>query len=152
MMWGRGKSNGRMRDAFLTTLAAPDLADVLARTGSAAAEGDSEAAYRGWTITRGIRSAFFTKWLWVAGTRTPTLDTPPLILDSLVWKSLGTLGWRSLEAAGGNRSWAVRYAAYTQAASEWARLASKQCGQYVSPEAIEMALFTCAGDFTKLDR
>jgi hypothetical protein len=57
-----------------------------------------------------------------------------------VWRSLGAFGWNSVEAAGGNRSRAVRYAAYV----EDVRLCAAEFA--LRPEDVECALFRMKGD------
>jgi hypothetical protein len=137
LVWGRGKSNARMRDPILRTLMHDRRDEVLATTAELAQAGRVAEAYKAWKLP-GLQAAFFTKWLWAATASTP--EQCCLVLDLLVWKSLGTFGWNSLEAAGGNRSRAARYAAYV----EDVHLCAGQLD--VRPEDVECALFRAKGD------
>lgn len=140
MAWGRGNSNGRMRDAFKRTLADDRLPSVLVKTKEAALSGDPAAAHRAWEMKRGIREPFFTKWLWASTLSDDNLAVRPLILDGRVWASLGKLRWSSLTTAG-TRNRSQRYAAYVLQAHEWAKEASEATGRTVSPEDVEYWLF-----------
>jgi hypothetical protein len=118
LVWGRGKRNARMRDPIVRTLTHPNCGEVLAETADLAQAGRVAQAYKAWTLP-GLQAAFFTKWLWAATASTP--DRCCLVLDSLVWRTLRTFGWNSLEAAGGSRSRAMRYAAcqWTLVTARW---------------------------------
>ena len=144
LIWGRGKSNGRMRDHIVGLLRCPDLDQGLAASATLAAAGQPAAAYRTWQLP-GLREPFFTKWLWAASTAGPP-ENRCLVLDQRVWASLNNaLGWTSWIAAG-SRSRADRYAAYVQRCHAWAA----ELGDRVSPEDIECALFRANGTLTKL--
>jgi hypothetical protein len=137
LVWGRGKRNARMRDPIRRTLAHTNCGEVLAKTADLAQAGRVAEAYEAWTLP-GLQAAFFTKWLWAATASTP--DRCCLVLDSLVWRSLGAFGWNSLEATGGNRSRAMRYAAYV----EDVHLCAAQLD--VRPDDVECALFRMKGN------
>ncbi|ORV23003.1 hypothetical protein AWB99_24005 [Mycolicibacterium confluentis] len=68
------------------------------------------------------------------------------MLDKRVWNSLGALGWNSLEAAGGQRNWGVRYAAYVDAMHKCA----DEAGQGVTAEDLEYTLFRINGNLDAL--
>ena len=142
LIWGRGKSNGRMRPHIVAALRSDRRDEVLRETGRLAATGQPAAAYRAWSLP-GLRAPFFTKWLWAASERGEP-EVRPLILDARVWISLGDLGWSSLEAAGGSRRWPDRYAAYVESCHDWAAQLS-DTGRDVSAEDIEYALFRANG-------
>ena len=143
LIWGRGKRNGRMRDPIIKTLTHSDRDAVLAQTADLAKAGRAAEAYKAWGLP-GLQAAFFTKWLWAATASTP--ERCCLILDSLVWSSLGTFGWNSIEAAGGSRRRATRYAAYV----EDIHLCAAELE--VRPEDVECALFRMKGDPDLLGR
>jgi hypothetical protein len=148
LVWGRGKRNGRMRDAVLATLNAPELDRVLENTQSLARGGRPSDAYAAWTLQRGIREAFFTKWLWASSHGPDDAEFSglrPLVLDARVWKSLGVLGWSSIEAAG-TRSRASRYQTYVAALHQWASELSTESLR-ILPEDLEVALFDANGEF-----
>ncbi|WP_241473607.1 hypothetical protein [Mycolicibacterium neoaurum] len=142
LVWGRGKSNARMRDAILKTLTHDGRDEVLANTAELAQAGRVAEAYQAWQLP-GLQAAFFTKWLWAATASAP--DSCCLVLDLLVWKSLRTFGWNSREAAGGNRSRALRYAAYV----EDVHVCATQLD--VRAEDIECALFRMKGNPERLE-
>ncbi|MCW2551815.1 MAG: hypothetical protein JWR78_1596 [Mycobacterium sp.] len=141
LVWGRGKRNARMRDPILKTLTHEHRDEVLANTAELAQAGRVAEAYKAWKIP-GLQAAFFTKWLWAATASTP--DQCCLVLDSLVWRSLGAFSWNSREAAGGDRSWAARYAAYV----EDVHLCAAQLN--VRAEDVECALFRMKGNLATL--
>jgi hypothetical protein len=147
LMWGRGKSNGRMRSHIVKTVTHPDRDDVLAATQNLAVAGDLAAAYRSWTLP-GLNEPFFTKWLW-ASTLTLPDDEQGLILDGRVWETLGALGWNSLVAAGGTTRRALRYVAYVESARRWAEELSTNT-QVVTPQDVEWAMFAANGDLERL--
>lgn len=140
LMWGRGKRNGRMRDAIINTFKELDGSDVLASTRAAASAGDPGAAYAAWSLSRGIREAFFTKWLWAASLGEKNVGRRPLILDSRVWLGLAQLRWDSRHAAG-SRSRPKRYAAYVDVSHRWADALGAQTGMAITAEDVECALF-----------
>ena len=139
MIWGRGKSNGRMRDPMtraIRTIATDS--EILRRSARLIREGDVVSAYRDLDERRlGIREAFFTKWLYAAGLRWDG-DVAPLVLDSNVWAALGALGWSS-----GEREPSRRYLRYLEQCRKWAdQLSSGSAVGRFTPEGIEMQLFT----------
>lgn len=139
LVWGRGTANGRMRDAIVRALTHSDRDAVLEQTARLAQQSATADAYNAWRLP-GLQAAFFTKWLWAATSLRPHMCC--LVQDRRVWKSLGALGWDSLEAAGGQRDWGLRYAAYVTAVHECAG----EVGQGVSAEDIEYTLFRINGD------
>jgi hypothetical protein len=140
LIWGRGKKNGRMRDAIVRTLTHPNRDQVLEQTAELAQRSAVADAYAAWALP-GLQAPFFTKWLWAASCLTP--PSCCLVQDKRVWNSLGALGWDSL-AASGRRDWPSRYAAYVADVHECAG----QIGKGVSAEDIEYTLFWING---KLD-
>jgi hypothetical protein len=147
LIWGRGKSNGRMRPHIVRAVTHPTCDVVLAETQRLALGGDLAAAYGRWSLP-GLQAPFFTKWLW-ASTSTLPPGEQALILDGRVWKSLGVLGWDSLVATGGDRNRARRYEAYVRTARQWARELTTS-SRIVIAEDIEWALFHANGDFGRL--
>jgi hypothetical protein len=134
MMWGSGTSNGRGPRNTHAALEGPDVDDVLRRSIELVAAGEIGEAYDLHKKLRQVGPSFHTKWLWVIGSSAES-RLRPLILDKLVWTALGTLGWDSRSAAGGNRRWSARYVAYLEACAEWA--SDVGC----TPEDIEYSLF-----------
>lgn len=143
LVWGRGTANGRMRDPILRAITHSNRDDVLQKTTLLAGGGALADAYNAWTLP-GLQAAFFTKWLWAATSLRP--NTCCLVLDKRVWNSLGALGWNSLEAAGGQRDWGVRYAAYVDSMHECA----DKVGQGVTAEDLEYTLFRINGNLDAL--
>lgn len=94
MIWGSGTSNGRGPRNLAKALDHGPGA-VLRASAELVDAGELAEAYRRFRLP-GVGPAFATKWLWAVGTRRTT-PPRPLILDSLVWKSLGALGWDSIE-------------------------------------------------------
>ncbi len=144
MAWGSGTTNGRGPRYTDQALASGKVPGVLAEvwgllqpTGADEAATAIDRAYQLHRQLPGVGPAFFTKLLWVVGTATG-IGPVPLTLDARVWQSLGTLGWSSLEAAGGDRSWSARYVAYLLACEAWASAADH------TPEDIEFTLFSSA--------
>ena len=133
MMWGSGTTNGRGPRYTKEALSTGTVADVLTTARSLLAGGNIPDAYDLHRRLPGVGPAFFTKLLWVLG-QTVDISPAPLILDSFVWKSLGSLKWNSQTAAGGSRRRGDRYLAYLQACEAWA-------GEQFSPEDVEYTLF-----------
>lgn len=148
LIWGRGKSNGRMREHIIKALVHPSRDEVLARTQEIAVAGQLGGAYAAWRLP-GLGPAFFTKWLWSSTLRCPP-DERGLILDARVWATLnGPLGWSSVVATGGSRRRPERYVAYVTAARRWAsELTTDEAD--VSAEDVEWALFHANGDIARL--
>lgn len=142
LIWGRGKSNGRMRDAILRTLDTGDgrRDEVLMQTAQRAREGKAADAYRAWALP-GLQAAFFTKWLWAASSTEPGRCC--LVQDKRVWNSLGAMDWDS-RTASGRRDWPSRYAAYVRDVHSCANSLG------ISAEDVEYALFKIDGDLEKL--
>lgn len=147
MVWGRGKSNGRMLPHIMNAIRSAQFDDTLAVTSRQIIEGELEAAYRAWDLP-GVREPFFTKWFWAAGQRCQAAGGRPLVLDTRVWNTLSALGWDSIEAAG-SRKRARRYLAYLRTVEWWSDQLS-QPGAAVGPEDIEFALFTANGNLWRL--
>jgi hypothetical protein len=143
LIWGRGTANGRMRKPILRAVTHANRDEVLKRTSQLAQGGSISDAYNAWTLP-GLQAAFFTKWLWAATSLRP--HTCCLVQDKRVWNSLGALGWDSLKAAGGDRDWGNRYAAYVKAVHDCA----DELGQGVTAEDIEYTLFRINGDLHAL--
>jgi hypothetical protein len=138
MIWGRGKKNARMLPGIMRALKSPDLLASLSATRGYAQRGNCLDAYSAWSLP-GLGPAFFTKWLWASSY--PCIPRfRPLVLDSLVWRSLGALEWDSRHAAGTTRR-AARYAAYVEQVHDWAdELSTTE--HTIDAEALEYALFT----------
>ncbi len=122
LMWGRGKSNGRMRHHIVKAVTYQSCDSVLEETQSLASDGDLAEAHRSWSLKwrmPGLGEPFFTKWFW-ASTLTLPSSEQALILDGRVWNTLGSLDWNSLDATAGDRHRARRYEAYVEAARRWA--------------------------------
>lgn len=148
LVWGRGKSNGRMRPHMMKTLTHDRRDEVLSRTQELALDGSLSSAYTAWDLP-GLGPAFFTKWLW-SSTLTRPAAKRGLILDSRVWATLnGPLTWSSIVATSGNRRRAARYAAFVDSARRWAAELSTS-DRAVTPEDIEWALFAANGDLHRL--
>lgn len=146
LVWGRGKSNGRMREPIRRLLTDPRRDEVLEQTAALAREGAAADAFKAWNLP-GLQAAFFTKWLWAASSNNEQRRC--LVQDSLVWASLKAFGWYSVEAAGGTRDRGKRYAAYVEDVHECARHLSAD-GNEVSAEDVEYKLFDMKGDLSRL--
>lgn len=144
LIWGRGKSNGRMRDQIIKTLnpGGGERDRVLEETARLAQQGEAAEAYSAWTLP-GLRAAFFTKWLWAASSAAP--DRCCLVQDARVWASLAACEWDS-RVASGRKDWPSRYAAYVRDAHRCA----DRLGHNVSAEDIEFTLFRINGDLSWL--
>lgn len=142
LVWGRGTANGGMRDPIVRALTHSDRDQVLQQTAERAQRGAVADAYAAWTLP-GLQAPFFTKWLWAASSLRPQACC--LIQDKRVWKSLGALGWDSLQASG-KRDWPSRYAAYVADVHECAN----RIGNGVSAEDIEYTLFRINGKLDEL--
>ena len=102
LMWGYGttvrRRPGRVDDVA-AFLANPSLGDRLSRCRNALSQGDVRDAYATFVNVRGIRSAFFTKFLYFFGRSLDADSEYPLILDTKVAVSLAWLtGYRELVA------------------------------------------------------
>jgi len=133
MMWGSGTTNGRGPRYTDLALSSGQVADVLSEARNLLADGGIPGAYDLHKRLPGVGPAFFTKLLWVLG-QTVNVSPTPLVMDSLVWKSLGQLGWNRQTAAGGSRRSGDQYLAYLSACEIWA-------GEHASPEDVEYTLF-----------
>jgi len=142
LIWGRGKSNGRMRDHIVKVLTDPRRESVLEETAGLSRAGKIAEAYQAWTLP-GLQAPFFTKWLWA--TSSGSTDHCCLVLDARVWKSLGAFGWDS-RVASGRRDWPSRYAAYV----EDAHACADRLGNGISAEDVEFVLYWVNGETAKL--
>lgn len=153
LIWGRGRSNGRMRDHMVNVLDrgnADGIDKVLAATSDLATRATAAAAYRAWTL-RGLRRSFLTKWLWAASCKHPPAERC-LVLDDRVLATLnGPLQW-STKPAAESRRWANRYGAYVEQCHQWAAALSDKSARTVTAEDVEWALFEANGDLRRLDR
>jgi len=149
MIWGRGKSNGRMMPGFAKALSDTRIDSALVDSCEAFSAAE---AYRMWRSAgvNGLGEAFFTKWLWAVSTRR-NAQYLALVLDARVWRTLnqpisdGGLGWSSLVAAD-SRYRHLRYQAYVDACCSWADALS------CDAEDVEWALFEVKGDLRNLHR
>lgn len=149
MIWGRGKSNGRMMPGLAKALSDTRIDSALVDSCEAFSAAE---AYRMWRSAgvSGLGEAFFTKWLWAVSTRRNARHLA-LVLDARVWRTLnqpisdGGLGWSSLAAAD-SRYRHVRYQAYVDACCSWADALS------CDAEDVEWALFEAKGDLRNLHR
>jgi hypothetical protein len=133
MIWGSGRTNGRGPRNTQAALNCPDLEGRLKAAVELIRADNPGVAYQRTRIP-GVGKPFLTKYLWAVGTTLELSEVRPLILDSRVWASLGTLCWSSLEAAG-TSSWAARYEAYLTAMKQWAGALQ------TTPETLELLLF-----------
>lgn len=141
LIWGRGKSNGRMLPGLMSALRSERCAETLCATSELVEAADLVGAYRRWDLP-GLQEAFFTKWFWaVAGRR--DVELRALVLDGRVWRSLGAVGWNSIDAAGSRRR-ADRYLAYVEDVHWWADDVSSTARR-VSAEDVEYMLFRANG-------
>ena len=134
MMWGSGTTNGRGPRYTSKALKDCDLAEILIEVRGLLLMSRISDAYDLHRQIPGVGPSFHTKLLWVIGSDIEDLNPRPLILDELVWKGLGAIGWSSVRAAETLRR-GRRYIAYI-----------KFCQQLVSdtehtPEDIEYSLF-----------
>ena len=136
MIWGSGTTNGRGPRYTKMALESAELDGVLAATAILVAENRLAEAYRAFRVT-GVGPAFFTKWFWAVGSN--RRGHQALILDARVWRSLGALGWNSIEAAGTRRR-GERYVAYVEEMHDCARALSTDA------EKIEIFLFQANGN------
>lgn len=147
MAWGSGMTNGRgPRNTAKALLGGGRTTDALVETRRLVAAGELAAAYHLHRRVAGVGPAFHTKWMWVVGTTTSALPRP-LILDSFVWRSLGTDGanWDSFIAARGSHDWGERYVAYLHACEAWAEAESiGASGGRFTAEDVEFTLFQIA--------
>lgn len=145
MIWGRGKSNGRIMPYITTALRSKSFDYGLTLSAKHVAEGDLEAAHRCWQLP-GLREPFFTKWFWATGFR-PHAGPAALVLDGRVWRTLSALKWNSINVANSTRR-AKRYMAYVQTAHAWAGELTRP-NFVVTAEDVEFALFYAAGDLQR---
>ncbi len=126
LMWGYGTGSlyrKRLVDIG-GLLADPRLDDLLGRCRDRLTKGDIELAYQSLTSIPGIRSAFFTKFLYFLGRSLDSGSEYPLILDTLVSESLAWLtGYRELVELDSYwpKSNSASYAAYVTRMHGWAR-------------------------------
>lgn len=134
MMWGSGTTNGRGPRHTNKALSDGKLVATLIKVREFLMKSDIPSAYDLHRQIPGVGPSFHTKLLWVIGSDIERLDPRPLVLDELVWKGLGAIGWSSVRAAETLRR-GRRYLAYL-----------KFCQQLVSdtehtPEDIEYSLY-----------
>lgn len=149
LVWGLGRSNGRMLPGLARALESHELRPALTASLKHVRAGHPAEAYEAWSGAQipGLGEPFFTKWLYAAGLQgVPDRALRPLVADSRVWASLHQLGWSTETTTGGRyRSRASSgYAAYLAAADRWGAWLRQQ-GQPVDVFAIEAALFAGAG-------
>lgn len=142
LIWGRGKSNGRMLPGLMSALRSERCDETLRATSELVEVANLVGAYRRWNLP-GLRDAFFTKWFWAAAGRRD-VELRALVLDGRVWRSLGAIGWDSIDASGSRRR-AHRYLAYVECVHRWAEDLSSTSRQ-VSAEDVEYVLFRANGD------
>jgi hypothetical protein len=134
MMWGSSTTNGRGPRYTSKALSDGKLVATLIKVREFLMKSDIPSAYDLHRQIPGVGPSFHTKLLWLIGSDIERLDPRPLILDELVWKGLGAVGWSSVRAAGTLRR-GRRYLAYlgfcVQLASE------SGC----TPEDIEYSLY-----------
>lgn len=127
LMWGYGTTGlrypKRLNDVA-TLLAAPSLKARLNRCADRLLSCDIRGAYATLTDIPGVRSSFFTKFLYFLGRSRDSNWEYPLILDTLVAESLGWLtGYRDLVAL--ESYWpgsdAASYVSYVRTMHGWAR-------------------------------
>lgn len=147
MAWGSGMTNGRgPRNTDKALLGGGCTTDALIETRRLVVAGELVAAYHLHRRVAGVGPAFHTKWMWVVGTST-SASPRPLVLDSLVWQSLGSdaIKWDSFVAARGSHDWGERYVAYLHACEAWAEAESigASDGRFTA-EDVEFTLFQMA--------
>ncbi len=134
MMWGSGTTNGRGPRYTSKALSDGKLVATLIKAREFLMKSDIPSAYDLHRQIPGVGPSFHTKLLWVIGSDIERLDPRPLVLDELVWKGLGAIGWSSVRSAETLRR-GRRYLAYlcfcVQLASE------SGC----TPEDIEYSLY-----------
>ena len=134
MMWGSGTTNGRGPRYTSKALSDGKLVATLIKAREFLIKSDIPSAYDLHRQIPGVGPSFHTKLLWVIGSDIERLDPRPLVLDELVWKGLGAIGWNSIQAAGTlNRG--RRYCAYLNHCS---RLSAEHICR---PEDIEYSLY-----------
>lgn len=127
LMWGYGTTGLRYPQRLVAIgglLADPGLDDLLGRCRDRLTKGDIGPAYQLLTVIPGIRSAFFTKFLYFLGRSLNLGSEYPLILDTLVSESLAWLtGYRELVALSSYwpTSDSASYGAYVTRMHGWAR-------------------------------
>lgn len=139
LVWGRGKSNGRMKPNLVRAIREMSGdPSVLLATARFVRSSQFQAAYEACAIP-GLREAFLTKWLYAAGLVLPRTAARPLVLDARVRASLRSLGWwyRSQPA--------VRYADYVDSVHRWGIMLHTP-GVGVSGDQLELFLFDRNGD------
>ena len=100
MMWGSGTTNGRGPRYTDKALNDCDLAEILIEVRRLLQLSRISDAYDFHRRIPGVGPSFHTKLLWVFGSDIEQLNPRPLVLDELVWKGLGAVGWSSVRAAG----------------------------------------------------
>ena len=134
MMWGSGTTNGRGPRYTSKALSDGKLVATLIKAREFLIKSDIPSAYDLHRQIPGVGPSFHTKLLWVIGSDIERLDPRPLVLDELVWKGLGAIGWSSVRAAKTLRR-GRRYLAYLDFCE---RLASES---EWTPEDIEYSLY-----------
>jgi hypothetical protein len=137
LIWGRGKSNGRMKPHIITLLAHNGLENALEKISYATRLDGAAGGHRAWTLP-GLREPFFTKFLWAVTSHRHSSERC-LVLDGNVRRSLKTLGveW---PAAGRHE----KYEWYVNLVRSW-------CDDTHDPEDLEWLLFRMNGDLSKLE-
>ncbi|MEU8260445.1 hypothetical protein AB0C02_07475 [Micromonospora sp. NPDC048999] len=142
MAWGSGVTNTRSYRYTALALAAPNCADVLAKTARLCREGRLDQAYREFSLP-GIGRSFFTKWFAFAG-RADGRRWQPLILDDRVFRTLNqSLRISTVELANTRRR-DRRYCAYVEALHRWSD-SLFESGIQCSAERLEWILFSHNG-------
>lgn len=138
LIWGRGKSNGRMKHHILGLLRMDGLEKKLQEIRRESCEGTPEQAYKAWTLP-GLRAPFFTKVLWAC---TSDLEDSQkcLVLDGSVKKSL-----KALECWQAGLNPAIRYGEYVGLLRQWST-------DDLSVEDLEWALYRANGNLRSLEK
>ena len=149
-MWGRGQRNARLHRGWGKAFVHPAFDRTLASTARLVRAGRPGDAYCTWEASGipGLGEAFFTKWLYAAGLGGVAVESlRPLVLDSRVWRSLGTLGWSSQAASGFKQSSypAAAYCAYLAALGQWSSALTTDA-HLIGAEQLELFLFQCNGN------
>ena len=134
MMWGSGTTNGRGPRYTNKALSDGKLVATLIKAREFLIKSDIPDAYDLHRQIPGVGPSFHTKLLWVMGSDIENLNPRPLILDELVWKGLGAIGWSSIRDARTLRR-GRRYLAYLKFCEQLASDAGH------TAEDIEYSLF-----------
>ncbi len=140
LLWGAGETN-RYYGRHAKALKSGDLDRILEETARQVRQSDLEGAWSTATKIPGLSFRFFTKWLWLVGTRAD-LPAPPLVYDQRVLDALAKAHWPfDRRRINERRRW-VNYCRDAAAVAQ--RLSQQPAAPNVTSEWVEYWLFSGA--------